>query len=351
VPVIALAGTSHRARVGVSLLSRLGEPGWIGQTPDEYLAIACSLARDPAHLAAKRQAQRQKMAQSLLTDEKAYALAVEGAYQQMVETALRNQDAESAAVAATSTKSAKAQALEEKIRALPYWYHKIELTDGVVTPGWAPLSPDAYGIPDRLDGLRVLDIGAWDGFWSFEAMKRGAREVVAIDDFSDFLGGLNERDRRAWENFDLCREALGYSPDQCQRIEMSVYDIAPEKLGTFDVVFFFGTLYHLRHPLLALDQIASVATGELFVETAILDLASGYRGVGRGYANGDVVAEFYPGKEYGNNDTNWYTPTLRCLGAWMEAAGFEDIEGWLLNDRALSLATARGFAKGRRIAP
>src|SRR5947207_3394103 len=84
---------------------------------------------------------------------------------------------------------------------------------------------------------------------TFRALQRGARQVVAIDDFSDYLGLLKPEERKAWGTFDLCREALGYDTTQCQREELSVYD---GRLGRFDVVFFFGTLYHLRHPLLAL---------------------------------------------------------------------------------------------------
>src|ERR1700733_6643238 len=122
-----------------------------------------------------------------------------------------------------------------------------------------------------LDGKRVLDVGAWDGYWSFEALKRGAREVVAIDDFSDYLGVLKESDRRTWQNFDLCRELLGFDPERCQRHEMSVYEVSAARLGEFDVVFFFGTFYHLRHPLLALDKLGAVCTDEIYVESAILD--------------------------------------------------------------------------------
>ncbi len=70
--------------------------------------------------------------------------------------------------------------LQEQVDALP-WYHRMELPGGVVTPGWAPMSPAAYQVPKDLTGKRVLDVGAWDGYWSFEAMKRGARQVVAID--------------------------------------------------------------------------------------------------------------------------------------------------------------------------
>ena len=71
--------------------------------------------------------------------------------------------------------------LEARVNAFPYWYHRIELPGGVVTPGWAPVSPEAYRVPANLSGLRVLDVGAWDGYWSFTALQRGAREVVAID--------------------------------------------------------------------------------------------------------------------------------------------------------------------------
>ena len=83
--------------------------------------------------------------------------------------------------------TSEAAALEAQVRAFPHWYHRIELPHGVVTPGGHPHSAAAYRVPDRLDGKRVLDVGAWDGFWTFEALKRGAAEAVAIDDFSDFL--------------------------------------------------------------------------------------------------------------------------------------------------------------------
>src|SRR5690349_9581801 len=98
-----------------------------------------------------------------------------------------------------------ANELQERIVKFPYWYHRIELP-GAVTPGWAPMNRDAYKIPADLTGKRVLDVGAWDGFWTFEAIKRGAKQVVAIDDFSDYAGKLQAGDRKAWETFDLCRE-------------------------------------------------------------------------------------------------------------------------------------------------
>lgn len=237
--------------------------------------------------------------------------------------------------------------IRQKINRFPYWYHKIELPHGIVTPGWAPLNVDSYRIPADLTGKRVLDVGAWDGFWTFEALKRGASQVVAIDDFSDYLGSLPKESRKAWQTFDTCREILGYSEFQCPRFDMSVYDVREELLGQFDIVFCFGTLYHLRHPLLALDKLAAVCREEIFVESAILDDYSPYRGgVGQGYAGGQMVMEFYPTTQYGDNNTNWWAPTLACLGYMLRAAGFEKAEGWKLSEAPAQLSHCRGFVHG-----
>ncbi|MCP5052239.1 MAG: DUF1698 domain-containing protein, partial [bacterium] len=209
-----------------------------------------------------------------------------------------------------------------KVNTFPYWYHKIPLPQGVVTPGWAPLNPGSYKIPKILDGKRVLDVGAWDGYWTFEALNRGAREVLAIDDFSDFLGKLRTDERQAWDTFDLCREILGYEQARCRRTEISVYELDEDRHGRFDVIFFFGTLYHLRYPLLALDRLAAICDGEIYVESAILENFSRYRG---GFDNGypdQMVMEFYPDNQYGNNDTNWWAPSLSCLVNMVKAAGF-----------------------------
>src|ERR1700704_4999642 len=116
------------------------------------------------------------------------------------------------------------ESLRRRVGEIPFWYHRIELPGDIGTSGENPLHPPSYKIPEDLTGKRVLDVGAWDGYWSFEACKRGAREVVAIDDFSDYLGHLKPEDRHAWRSFDLCREALGYSEDRCKRIEISLYD-------------------------------------------------------------------------------------------------------------------------------
>ncbi len=248
-----------------------------------------------------------------------------------------------------SVREADAATLKEGVSRFPYWYHRIELPGGVVTPGWAPISREAYRVPADLTGKTVLDVGAWDGFWTFEALRRGAKRVLAVDDFSDYLGSLKESDRRAWETFDFCREALGYGEDRCGRREMSVYEITEDLVGRFDVVFCFGTLYHLRHPLLALDRLSAVCDGEIYVESAILDDFSPYRGgLGQGYAGGQMVAEFYPEDQYGGNHTNWWVPTVHCLAHMVRAAGFNPVEAWKLTDQPNHLAHCRGFARGSK---
>ena len=204
-------------------------------------------------------------------------------------------------------------------------------------------------MPDDLTGLRVLDVGAWDGYWTFEALRRGAREVVAIDDFSDHIGGPRPAARSGWGTFDLCRDALGFDHAICRRTEMSIYDVQEADLGRFDLVFCFGIVYHLRHPLLALDRLAAVCDREIFVESAILDDFSPYRGgFGCGYRGGHMVAEFYPDDQYAQNATNWWVPTLHCLGHMVRSAGFPEVQGWKLEARPTALAAARGFVHGRK---
>ena len=242
---------------------------------------------------------------------------------------------------------AEAAAIAKRVKAMPYWYHRIELPGGLVTPGWAPIHPPSYKIPQDLTGKRILDIGAWDGYWTFEALKRGASQVIAIDDFSDFLGSLNDQDRPGWDTFDLCRDVLGYSEDQCQHHDMSIYDLSVDTFGKFDIVFCFGVLYHLRHPLLGLDKIGEVAN-EVWIESAICDDYSTYKGgVGHGYGN-DMVMEFYPTDQYGNNDTNWWAPTLICLGAMATAAGFTKAHMWKLTEKPDAVNVCRGFVHGTK---
>jgi tRNA (mo5U34)-methyltransferase len=147
------------------------------------------------------------------------------------------------------------------------WYHTLELAPGVVTKGIFDLRPwvDRYGIPARLDGMRVLELGAWDGFWSFEMERRGAAEVVALDlDDERELDWPPRRrpelfeERLRGDGFRLAKEALG---SRVKRVVCNIYDADPADLGTFDLVFCGMVLIHVRDQLLALERIARLCSG------------------------------------------------------------------------------------------
>ena len=151
--------------------------------------------------------------------------------------------------------------------------------------------------------------------------------------------------RVEWDTFDFCKKELGYTDEQCQRYTMSLYDI--KQLGEFDIIFFFGALYHQRYPLLALDKLSEVCKSEIYIETAICDDFSPYREhIGAGYANKwDVVMEFYQHDELGGISSNWWSPTLVCLGGMVESAGFSSVSLWKFENPNCH-ALCRGFAKG-----
>ena len=157
--------------------------------------------------------------------------------------------------------------LAERIRA-QRWYHTIDLGDGRATDGWFDLRPYVhhYGLPERMDGMRALDVGTWDGFWAFEMERRGA-EVVALDldDEADLDWPPRRRpqtfpERARGDGFRLAREILG---SKVERVNGSIYHATPEELGTFDLVFCGSVLIHLRDQLLALERLASVCRGQL----------------------------------------------------------------------------------------
>lgn len=239
----------------------------------------------------------------------------------------------------------------------PSWYHSITLPDGTVTPGTGPKFAEkawkVYGLPEDLTGKTVLDVGAWDGYWTFEALKRGAKYVVAIDDFSDRKEGDWCVDgQQEWDTFDFCRHQFGYLSDRCTREQLSVYDLQDASEFTdFDIIFCFGVMYHLRYPLLGLDKMAEVCApgGQIFIESAVSDFYSPYRGgLGNGYCLGQYVMEFYPGADYGGRHSNWWGPTLLCLGHMVRAAGFDQVESSFLTVTPRKLADCRGFVHGTK---
>jgi len=189
------------------------------------------------------------------------------------------------------------------------WYHQIDLGDGIVTPGvddtanrMAPLE-----LPADLRGKSVLDIGAWDGVFSFEAERRGASRVLATDSYCWNGEGWGTK-----EGFDTARRILGSGVED---FEIDVMDLSPERVGTFDVVLFVGVLYHLRHPLLALERVASVSA-DLLVFDSHTAMSEERR----------PVMLFYPGTELNDDPTNWWGPNPPVVEAMLRDVGFRQID-------------------------
>lgn len=187
------------------------------------------------------------------------------------------------------------------------WHHTIDLGNGVVTPGRddSPRKLTRLGMPENLTGMTVLDVGAADGFFSFEAERRGARRVVAID---LWLGanGLIKR-----EAFDLARRTLR---SNVEGLQLSVYDISVDQIGSFDLVLFLGVLYHLQHPLFALEKLFEVTKDMLIMETHLDMLRT----------NRPAIA-FYPGSEASNDPTNWWGPNAAAVKAMLKCVGFRKV--------------------------
>jgi tRNA (mo5U34)-methyltransferase len=202
------------------------------------------------------------------------------------------------------------------------WYHTIELAPGVATPGFVDhrRQVDFYGLPDSLGGLRCLDVATWDGFWAFEMERRGAAEVVAVDvdrrsdadvplrRLAEFRAEKNERP--TGDGFRLAREALGSS---VKRVVCNVYDLAPERLGTFDLVFISDLLLHLRDPQLALERIYSVCRGQIL----LVDVYN------PALEDSELCLSEFQG---GYDALTWWQPNTRTLRRMLEVAGFESIE-------------------------
>ena len=106
----------------------------------------------------------------------------------------------------------------------------------------------------------------------------------------------------------------------------------------------------VRHPLLALDRLSALCGGEIFIQCAILDDYSPYLGgLGHGYPGEQMVMEFYPGPQYGNNATNWWAPTLACLLRMVYAAGFQEVSAWKLMEHPTHVSQCRGFVHGQKL--
>lgn len=220
------------------------------------------------------------------------------------------------------------------------WYHCLRLTPEYTTPGMTGFSLDmpgwetAYQYPTAgdLKGKSLLDIGTMNGIMAYEAERRGASRVLAID--RDPPGFPDAR-----AAFELAGRAMGSRVTSYEGL--SIYDLDPAKHGKFDFVLLYGVIYHLKFPLLGLYKAALVCTQELIVETHVT-------------TNDDLewpMMLFYPGTELNGEPTNWWGPNARCLDAMMEHLGFEIIGRVTAEQSVAGFQPGRYTARGHRVRP
>jgi len=199
-----------------------------------------------------------------------------------------------------------------------FWWHQIDVGDGIVTPGQdnSQLKLSVLELPADLTGKTVLDMGAWDGFFSFEAERRGASRVVATDHFV-------WNDPEAGDcGFEIAHWALG---SRVEKRRLRVEDLSPETVGTFDVVLFLGVLYHAQDPMRYLRIVRSVCRGMAVVETHV---------DGLDYPRPMMV--FYPGATLSNDPTNFWGPNRLAVEAMLVEVGFsraEYVTTWWMGTR------------------
>jgi tRNA (mo5U34)-methyltransferase len=235
--------------------------------------------------------------------------------------------------------------IEARVRELGPWFHNIDI-GGVAT------APDhflgdyprtkwqrfAHAVPEDLHGRTVLDVGCNAGFYSLEMKRRGADRVLGIDFDPLYLDQAR-----------FVAEAAG--ADIEFRL-MSVYEV-PQLRERFDVVLFLGVLYHLRHPLLALDILHDHAVGDLLVFQSLM----------RGTPEEMTIQPDYPFEEtavfedarfprmyfveqsYSHDATNWWIPNHACAAAMLRSAGFD-----IVAEPEAEVLVCRRRSSGRRAA-
>lgn len=216
--------------------------------------------------------------------------------------------------------------ISRKVSQLGDWFHNLDLKGVKTAPHhflgdypavkWRGF---AHAIPADLRGKTVLDIGCNAGFYSMEMKRRGADRVLGIDSDETYLA--------------QARFAASVSGTDVEFREMSVYDVG--KLGErFDIVLFMGVLYHLRHPLLALDLLHEHVVGDTLVFQSLLRGSYEVTQFERDYPFEETgIFEdprfprmFFIEHDYSHDCTNWWIPNRACAEAMLRSAGFEPVD-------------------------
>jgi tRNA (mo5U34)-methyltransferase len=192
------------------------------------------------------------------------------------------------------------------------WFHQFAFPDGEVVGGKHRLLKNLKAEADivfrhGVAGMTVLDVGAWDGWNSFEAERRGAARVLATDHFCWSGPGWGTK-----AGFEYAHCKLG---SKVESLDVDVFSLDPTELGTFNIVLFLGVLYHLEDPFGGLKKAATMSSDQIVVdtETALDDLEA-------------PVMRFFLGSELNSDTTNFWAPNKACLRNMLRDLGFTRFE-------------------------
>jgi len=212
--------------------------------------------------------------------------------------------------------------IPRRITELGEWFHNINLAGHQTAPHhflgdypsikWQRF---ADAIPSDLRGRTVLDIGCNGGFYSIEMKRRGADRVLGVDWDERYLS--------------QARFAAEISGVDVEFRRLSVYDVATLR-ERFDVVLFMGVLYHLRHPLLALDLLHEHVTRDLLVFQSMQRGADTVLPLEPDYPFSETGIFDDPGyprlhfveRRYSQDQTNWWIPNRAAAEAMLRSAGY-----------------------------
>jgi tRNA (mo5U34)-methyltransferase len=226
--------------------------------------------------------------------------------------------------------------LRRRIAELGPWFHNMTIGGVETAPDhflgdypafkWKGFS---HVVPEDLEGRSVLDVGCNAGFYTLEMKRRNAGRVVGVDSDPRYLA--------------QARFAAEQAGLEIEFHQMSVYDV-PELRERFDLVIFMGVLYHLRHPLLALDLLWEHAVGEQMLfqclqrgDERIPELQENYEfSEWSLFDRPDYPKLFFVEERYASDPTNWFIPNTAAMEAMLRSSGFRiaahpEREVYLLN--------------------
>ncbi|HTG45610.1 MAG TPA: DUF1698 domain-containing protein, partial [Verrucomicrobiae bacterium] len=214
-----------------------------------------------------------------------------------------------------------------ELKRLEPWFHRIDLGGGIYTKTesvmgepvdhpFGPWQTIQKLLPSDLTGQTVLDVGCNAGFYSFEAKRRGAERVLGVD-------GQRQHVRQGL----FVRKVLGL---EVEFRRLNVYELSPRRVGQFDITLALGLLYHLKHPILALENLYQVTKELLIIETAIMP--AGQTPESFAYSFGAAEVMLHPlvyvenSLEAKEQVYNWFLPGVKALEAMLRYAGFAEVE-------------------------